>query len=85
MKPFISFYINIFSMVENWYIMALSYVYPVQDSNRNKSGKYVIEYTRYTDGGLCIEVVSTKNIIWQHIKICFDLVCIKKSFHWKHW
>ena len=61
--------------------MAISYIYPVQDLNENKTGKYIIEYTRYTDGELCIEVVSTQNIIWQNIKICFDLVCIKKSFH----
>ena len=60
--------------------MALSYVYPVQDLNKNKTGKYIIEYTRYTDAGLCIEVVSTQNINWQHIKICFDVVCIKKEF-----
>ena len=59
---------------------AVSNENPVQDLNENKTGKYIIEYTRYTDGGLCIEVVSTQNIIWQNIKICFDVVCIKKEF-----
>ena len=60
--------------------MALSYVNPVQHLKISKTGKYIIEYTRYTNGGLCIEVVSTQNIIWQNIKICFDVVCIKKEF-----
>ena len=60
--------------------MALSYVNPVQHLKKSKTGKYIIEYTHHTDGGLCIEVLSTQNIIWQNIKICFDVVCIKKEF-----
>ena len=61
--------------------MALSYVNPVQHFKKAKLANIFIEYTHYTDGGLCIEVLSTQNIIWQNIKICFDVVCIKKSFH----
>ena len=57
--------------------MALSYVNPAQHFKKAKS---IIEYTHNTDGGLCIEVLSTQNIIWQNIKICFDVVCIKKEF-----